>query len=236
MNCNRTINCTPRQLSLGVLLLCFSCTGTGSGTSDIVIADMGATLELGNSQLVIPSNALQSDTEISLQIDGIEEHSALTGADQVLNIQPSDIQLSIPATLTLNIGDLSEQNMGATVWHFSDSEWIRLQSEELSGGGLEVTTSSLGAFAVVARSVESGNKIRGTVSWNNGGNATELPVNLLQNGSLLRSTQTDSGGVYQFVDVSPGIYTISTSIECPFEQNVEVQAETDTSLDITLCQ
>ena len=60
-------------------------------------------------------------------------------------------------------------------------------------------------------------------------------VELRQNESKLSETVTDAQGDFQFVDLSPGVYTLFLFHECEVTETVQVSATEATEVNIGLC-
>ena len=226
---------SPLPLALGALIFSLACSTSSDETTQTILASTGGTLELQDSRLVIPGNALEVDTEITLRFDAMSDHEPLEGADQVLSMEPAGLSLAVPARLTLHLGS-EDDRPGSTVHYFTDGVWLPMETGQISGGGLEVTISNLGSFAVVPpRDEVGGNAIKGTITWPSGDPVSSAPIDLWRGDSHLVQIESDASGAFFFGDLAPGIYRVVVDYECRFEDDVSVVAETPTLLDISLC-
>ena len=233
---------TARVLSILAVSLAFvGCNDSRTAGGPILAAE-GGTLVAESHTLVIPANALASDTEVTLETAAASGYPALEGSlAEVLRIQPEGTVLEIPASVTIHgsfVGAPSDASV--TVRQLSSVDgvdtWSPVESErDPASGDLTVSVTRFAPLAVVVAEAPSGSSIRGTLVWGDGSPVDGAPVELLQSGSVLTTATTDAAGAFSFADLTPGAYELAIDYECMLTQPVTVAQGAPTEVELTLC-
>jgi len=202
--------------------------GGGGGDDDsntaLITADDGGSIQIEGTEvrIDIPANALSEDTEVTLSVAALDDFGPLDDArDAVLVIAPDGLQLSSPATVTLDPGEPAiTGDQLLSIRQFTggvDGGWVspEVSSAALHSGGM--VSASIIQFAPVALVVKDPPVAAGTISGSVLHIYTEEPLegitfDLMQGATVLDSDVSDSEGAFGFAEVAVGTYTVHAGV------------------------
>jgi hypothetical protein len=213
---------TPRTAlaALAALALAACSDGGGGGTGTALIsATAGGSVEIEgtSTRLTIPPEALEIDTEVTVQLDGLDAYGELDdGVDDVLVIEPTLI-LGRPAELLFDVGDAVDADMALSIRQWSDQAWIQpeISSARIVSGGLVATTlTQLAPPADVAVPPPGvGGRVIGAIRHIYTGDPLPgLGVTVFAGGARVGTAVSDDAGDFEIVDVPAGQVEVAVSV------------------------
>lgn len=225
-----------------LLILLAACDSRTSSAGSLIRAANGGRVETATHSIEIPAASLAQDTTVRLETAPASGYPALEGSrSEVLRLEPAGTVLSAPAAVTIDSAFVAASaGEIVTAWQLLEVDgaprWSPIESSlDTETGDLRTSVGRFEPLAVVVRAAPTAGEIRGTLRWGDGSPVASAPVQLLQGGSPLTSTQTDATGAFSFADLSPGSYTIQIDYECTISMPVELVAGTPVDLMLTLC-
>lgn len=116
--------------------------------TELVIADVGATLEVYGAMLVIPAGALDNDTTVTATRTEEPIPEGFVGHSKLYRFEPEDTILQVPATLWLDFGSVPARPV--VVWSNGEGSFYEGLSSIDEDGKVRASINQLGSGFVAA--------------------------------------------------------------------------------------
>lgn len=186
-----------------------------AGAEAIITVAEGGIIEIGDgaASLEFPPNALTEDLAITLDFASLERYRPLlNGRDRVLTIEPEGVVLAGRARLTLSPGEPAVQpSQDVGLAQLRGGEWVPIESALDDALAVNGSIGELAPVAVVVIERAAGGGIRGFAYDSQERLLSGLPIELVADGQVVRTTTSSSEGEFEIAGVAAGSYSLRTS-------------------------